>query len=148
MSAYVVSKSTTDASQRVNDLSGSEGAFSIGNDLLLSEGASFTQVQTDQGAVEASFGFASEFGGEALGFGRDIFTQASETTGKALETVANVASNQQQFAGQVTDKVAGLAEAFQSDGASRDRKMVMYLGIGGFALAAVVIVAVNWKGGK
>jgi hypothetical protein len=144
MSAYVVTKSTSDQSQTVNDLSGSQGNFNIGESLNLEKGAVFSVETTDQGAIDAG----KEIGLEALGIGRDLFSQANDTVATATQSVERIASGQQQFASQVNDSIGGLAKAFQSDGASDDRKMVIWLGVGAFVVTGVVIVAVSMAGGK
>lgn len=43
-------------------------------------------TQTDQGAVEASFEFAGEFGEDAFNFASDVAQQAGSTAAQAVET--------------------------------------------------------------
>lgn len=152
----------TDVNNVTSDLSQSRVDGSLTNVAAGGDIGSLTM--TDHGAVDASFDFASDLGGEAFGFGSDALyfaDQAGErsaminlhamdsvgsTTGRALDQVASLSAQQSDMQRGMVEEIGGLAHAFQSQGTSEQLKLVGF--VAGGVMLTVVIVAVTARGKK
>ncbi|WP_290516898.1 hypothetical protein [Alcanivorax sp.] len=132
---YVTNVVTTET----KDLSNNQG--------MIVDGSSNQITVTDHGAVGAAFDFGQEamtasygFGADALFFADQASERAASQSLEAMGTVAEIGKSQQEAAAETNKEIGRLAESLATDGAGRNKTLIVVALVGVAGIGAIVLL--------
>lgn len=118
------------------------------NQGIILEGSSNNITLSDHGAISGAFEFGNEALTAAFGFGNDALymadlanERAADQTMEAMGAVTKLSQGQQEAAAETNKEIGRLAESLATDGASRNKTLIVVAVVGVAAVAGIVIMA-------